>query len=346
MNVKSNQHLEPRRRDGGGRRAVTLQDLADLYSDCYSDPSDRFVELVRRELAPEFRDQPASIVRAAIVSPAGEEPDELPFEVIVLSIRSVFAHPENGFGDLAREHFGVDELTLTDHAISLFYRRNMEEAVEMRDRMKDAFLRLDGDTIRFFLSRTRENWLRAESDLSRSVAVALVLLVVFELLHRAAVDRFVFFGLEIEDLTLPVKILPVAVAYLCLKASLAVWSVLQLERAYSAAVEENFPDLFSRDLEIVLGVGQTSVWHTHAWLTLVNSASRSRRYLSSSSSVVLPVSVLLLVAILGYMYVRIFGRFGITDPLALMSLLASTWFVTLIVAFWSSIMSDETPATD
>lgn len=100
-----------------------------------------------------------------------------------------------------------------------------------------------------FLEGLRENMREVSSRMGKSVLLAVLAAILFELLARAAVEKASIGPFEVKDLSLFRLALPVVIAYSFYEITLLVLQFYEFETAYIAAYSNLYEDAAARDLE-------------------------------------------------------------------------------------------------
>jgi hypothetical protein len=107
-----------------------------------------------------------------------------------------------------------------------------------------------------YLKMLLDNWRDVGSQLRRSIITLLVLIAVFELMLRAGDTGWVFLGLEVADLTLPLVAIPVVATLVTFEVLTSVGGTLRYKQVYHAVVHVHFRKLYEADLDMPLAPPQ------------------------------------------------------------------------------------------
>lgn len=114
-----------------------------------------------------------------------------------------------------------------------------------------------------YIKELRENWSRNNDTQSRDLILLVLLAAIFELISRSAVGKISIGPIEVSDLPIIAKVLPIIIAYLYYDiAVLAAWHDLfssantaLMSLAYPKAAEEDFDVLLHPRLHALAAPG-------------------------------------------------------------------------------------------
>jgi hypothetical protein len=110
-----------------------------------------------------------------------------------------------------------------------------------------------------YLKDLRESWRNIDLALGRSIMVAILAMAVFELLARSAINKAVFSGFEIKDLSLIRTALPVIVAYYFYDLSVLFYVDSEFEKAHSRIIEILHEDISKENVDYFIRPRQPSI---------------------------------------------------------------------------------------
>ncbi len=178
--------------------------------------------------------------------------------------------------------------------------------------------------------------LRYSDTFSRLLRLTVVLMVAFMLITFASIERISVGGLEVQDLSILQKLLPVVVAFMYSE----VIATRTLANAAAQIRNSILLKRFPRIHENVLLVLNPQVGWNLPSLGLVPSARPGMAYARLTTTAQL-VAWLSPYAFTVYAYVQLFALFGFGDPFVWISLLLTTILITqAIMLSWILLTSE------
>jgi hypothetical protein len=103
-----------------------------------------------------------------------------------------------------------------------------------------------------YLTVLRENWREASTAMGRCAILIILSIITFELLARGAIEKASFAGLELKDLSLVRKALPVLTAYLYYDWIVLWIRVGDVQAVHAVILEGLRPKIAEKDLNLFL----------------------------------------------------------------------------------------------
>jgi hypothetical protein len=171
-----------------------------------------------------------------------------------------------------------------------------------------------------YIKDLRENWRSVDLALGRSITITMLIIVVFELLARSAINKVVVSGFEIKDLTLIRTALPVLVAYYFYDLSNLLYMDSDFEKIHSRIVEILHRDVSDENLDYFLRPRQPSILGA----LLLGRDNKAVGLLNSALGISLYAGIVLYEV---YAYYLEFTRLKTTLPLLITALVLSALFI-------------------
>jgi hypothetical protein len=168
-----------------------------------------------------------------------------------------------------------------------------------------------------------------ETQYRRQLGRALIAAVIFIALVEASVSRLSFGGVELTDLSLPLKLIPVFFAYTMVEAVVARVGAQSWRRVWSATVKVLQPRLSSEHLDLFMLPAQPYVLSEVVDFSAIALSSRRTGSLLGGATVAFyyVATLLLPVIFLSYCYIRLFDGNGFGSISTWLSLAASVLFL-------------------
>jgi hypothetical protein len=192
----------------------------------------------------------------------------------------------------------------------------------LKAKLKNAFAD-DDSFLDEYTSALRDNLRDIEARTTQATRTLIILLVAFELLHRAAISEVSAFGFKFSDLSLIQKFLPLVAAYMYyLVSSLYVMRRLTRE-AHDEAIQLKRPTLVQNGVHYYLVPSSHFVTEE----IVENASTGVVKSLVEKLSMPLMAAILFLPIVFSvYSYVVLFWQFGIKDIVLWFSLIVSIPF--------------------
>lgn len=193
-----------------------------------------------------------------------------------------------------------------------------------------------------FLSVIRDNWHIAEDSIEKHVRIALTLVIIFELLARAAVSEVSISGFKLTDLSLLQKLLPLGFAYLAYQVS-ALYSRRRLMiELHDEMVKSILPGFHANNLGYYAHPPQSS-FNTEQLLS-ANTQGWLSQWIHNLSAPIWFVTILGPPTFQIYAYYRLFDLFGFADVLLWLSLAVTAALTVQAFLFFIAIDPITRPA--
>jgi hypothetical protein len=201
------------------------------------------------------------------------------------------------------------------------------KAMTLAERIRGAFSDPENEQVgRDYLEHIRQQWKDVETENRRTVAKMFLALVAFEFITRAAIGKISIGGLEISDLSLIQKFLPVVVSYFFYDVARLAAIGRQYKDVYHNVTKQVYPVLDKYKLDGLVAPFR-------AWV--IEIPGRDGNKVLAGVRTLLYVFIYtapLLIEI--YLYYRLFVQFSVTDVTTWISLL-----LTLVFLAWGIIIS-------
>jgi hypothetical protein len=172
-----------------------------------------------------------------------------------------------------------------------------------------------------------------EGQFRRHLARALVVAVIFVALIEASVTEVSFGGLQLTDLSLPLKLIPVYFAYTVVDVIVARVGAQTWRRVWSSTIKIKEPDACKAHLELFMLPAHPYVLSEVVDYSTVGEHKTWTRTVLSVATVGFFYAAILLLpfAFLLYCYVRLFDRNGLDDWTTWLSLALSALLTAELV---------------
>jgi hypothetical protein len=194
-------------------------------------------------------------------------------------------------------------------------------------RVVEVFSNPDNDPyIDDYITVLRQKLEGLSGTLRRSVTSGLILIALFELFLRGAIEKASFGPLELRDFSIARKVIPVMVAYLFYEASHITYEIRIVEKVYYAIFRLKRREWYDNDLDSIAILTAGLLGGLADTYESVGDPKRARfaNRLSRTLRTILPYSYMAFVA---YAIIVQFIQFGFIDPILWIATLAAIAFI-------------------
>jgi hypothetical protein len=176
-----------------------------------------------------------------------------------------------------------------------------------------------------YLAVVRENWRHAEFNVRRATLRLVLIAVVFELMSRAIIAGAELGSLEINDISVIERLLPVIFAFTLYEFWYSLYATEKFWELHQATIRAVYRPLYEHDLEIALApAGHVPVHGENLFAEYFEKSSLLSRLRQIFEAVSLAVLHGSFIAFTAYAFYRLFERFGVDDPLTWVSIVVSS----------------------
>jgi hypothetical protein len=173
------------------------------------------------------------------------------------------------------------------------------------------------------LKELRENWLNTEKATGRSLLASLILMGVFELLSKAAVEKLSVAGFEVKDLSFVRNALPVIIAYLFYEMACHAALRANYEITHEKMMSSVDKDLRDSNLDYFLRPARHPIFGPHQF--------KESKLAQRASRLFMPAFTLGIISFEAYAYKIGFTTLGVSSPVLWCSLIISIYQILLAV---------------
>jgi hypothetical protein len=189
-----------------------------------------------------------------------------------------------------------------------------------------------------YLTDLRENWRALSSNHQRAISLMLISMAVFELLARGAIEKATFLGIEVSNLGIIRKAMPVIVAYFFYDAAHTHYMQRLFSRVHMKIYSLIHPDVSKANLDALLLPPFPSIRGPLTFGSYTPGLEGSR--VLPVFDWVMNIAVMLGVLVFeSYAYILQFAEFRATDRLLWITLVMTVFLI--VTAFWILIAQKE-----
>jgi hypothetical protein len=206
----------------------------------------------------------------------------------------------------------------------------------------------DAQQAEWYVDRVLESWRDTTTQLRRTSVLLIISLVAFALLSSGDAQSVSVASIKVANIEPVVALAPVVIAFLYLDLVLQLFSAYEYSELYTDASQQIRPDLHKKELDIPLAPTLGAMWGGRSILSAGIAKSASTRAVDVLNALCGAAFLLLPFLFLTWAIVVVIDRFGIRDPLVVLSLLASLVCIARalgIVAMWLQAMKADLGST-
>ena len=182
---------------------------------------------------------------------------------------------------------------------------------------------LDTEQAEWYVDRVLESWRDTTTQLRRTSVLLIVSLLAFALLSSGDAQSVSVASIKVANLDPVIALAPVVIAFLYLDLVLQLFSTYEYSELYTDASKQIRPELHKHQLDVPLAPTLGAMWGGRSILSAGLDKTASTRAVDVLNVLCAVAFLLLPFLFLAWAIVTVIDRFGIGDPLVVLSLLAS-----------------------
>ena len=181
----------------------------------------------------------------------------------------------------------------------------------------------DDEEAQWYLDRLLESWRDTTTQLRRTSVLLIVSLLAFALLASGDAQSVSVASIKVANLDPVIALAPVVIAFLYLDLVLQLLSAYEYSELYTDASKQVRPQLHKHELDVPLVPTLGAMWGGGSILSVGMDRTASTRVVDVLNALCGLAFLLLPFLVLVWAIVTVIDRFGIGDPLVVLSLVAS-----------------------
>jgi hypothetical protein len=181
----------------------------------------------------------------------------------------------------------------------------------------------DDEQAEWYVDRVLESWRDTTTQLRRTSVLLIVSLLAFALLSSGDAQSVSVASIKVANIDPVIALAPVVIAFLYLDLVLQLFSAYEYSELYTDASKQIRPELHKHELDVPLAPTLGAMWGGRSILSAGMDKTASTRAVDVLNALCGVAFLLLPFLFLVWAIVTVIVRFGIGDPLVMLSLLAS-----------------------
>lgn len=175
-----------------------------------------------------------------------------------------------------------------------------------------------------YLETLRDNQRQLGTDIKQAALLLLLLVVIFELITRAAVAEVTLGVFKVSDVTLIYRAIPAIVAYLCHNLMFLMILRKKTETVHDSIIKKVYEPIYNNNLFAYLTPHYGSLTNDNY---LADNNSKSGSFLSALSLITGGILILTLLGFQIYAFYHLFVKFTTSNVFVWLSLVVSLMFL-------------------